>query len=172
MDPKSCRQTPHWNIAMICSPFLLWFHSTSPSFVLWKCVFELNVSCHCVNTWSGLVRCGSTRGIFSRSFALQNSKAQNMQHEECAMSCFFLSHLSCNIFFYSFFCAYLEAFISALNIACCAPFEELLCAWRWRWRCCWGGAKLVAEGHGWEGGYFNVRKGQSSPLPWDPHMTE
>lgn len=62
-----------------------------------------------------------------------------------------------------FFCASLQAFISALNIACCAPFDELLCVWRWIW-CCWGGAELVAVGHGWEGGYFNYQMGQSSPL--------
>lgn len=54
--------------------------------------------------------------------------------------------------------------LSALNIASDAPFEELLCVWRWRWWC-WGGAVLVAEGHGWEeGGYFNFQTGQSSPL--------
>lgn len=69
------------------------------------------------------------------------------------------------ILYVTFLCASLEAFISVLNIACCAPFEELLCVWRWRWWWwCWGGAVLVAEGHGWEGGYFNFQKGQSSTL--------
>lgn len=42
-------------------------------------------------------------------------------------------------FFVTFLCARLEAFLSVLNIACCAAFEELLCLWRWRWWCCWGG---------------------------------
>lgn len=31
------------------------------------------------------------------------------------------------ILYVTFLCASLEAFISVLNIACCAPFEELLC---------------------------------------------
>lgn len=44
MDPKSCRQTPHWIIAMICSLPLILISVYIPSFVFWKCVFELNVS--------------------------------------------------------------------------------------------------------------------------------
>lgn len=44
--------------------------------------------------------------------------------------------------FYVVLYVILEAFISILNIACCAPFEELLCVWRWSWWWwwCWGGA--------------------------------
>lgn len=172
MDPKSCRQTPHWNIAMICSPFLLWFHFTSPVlshesvFLSWM----FRVTLMTVST-PGLDRCGSTRGIFSRGLALQSSKPRKCNTRSVQCHVFFVPSFLWH-FLKILFCASLEAFISVLNIACCAPSEELLCVWRRRWRCCWGGAKLVAEGHGWQGGYFNVQKGQSSPLPSDPHMTE
>lgn len=43
MDPKSCRQTPHWIIAMICSLSLIFDFSIQPQFCLMKCVFKLNV---------------------------------------------------------------------------------------------------------------------------------
>lgn len=33
MDPKSCRQTPHWIIAMICSLPLILISVYNPSFV-------------------------------------------------------------------------------------------------------------------------------------------
>lgn len=51
------------------------------------------------------------------------------------------------ILYAAFLCARLEAFLSVLNIACCAAFEELLCV-------CEGGddnvVGEVAEGHDWE----------------------
>lgn len=34
MDPKSCRLTPHWIIAMICSLPLILISVYNPSFVL------------------------------------------------------------------------------------------------------------------------------------------
>lgn len=139
-------------------PFLFGFQythtHTPPSFVLYikKCVLELNVSCFCwwLRQQLGQVRSGSTRGIFSWS---QNSKSgQKMQPR--IVQCHFLT-TAWNMFpsfmwLFFFFVWASRRFYPVLNIACCAPLEELLCVWTWRWWCCWGGAELVAEGHGWE----------------------
>lgn len=155
MDPKSCRQTPHWIIAMICSLSCYFDFQYATCFVLSKCVFELIVSCFvedCFNSWEGSDK-RQHQGFIQLEPCSAKAEESFLKHnvEYCPNLCV------------TFLCASLETLTSVLNIAAGALFEELLCVWRWRW--CWGGAALVAESHGWkEGGYFNVQKGQHSPL--------
>lgn len=136
MDPKSCRQTPHWIIAMICSLSSYFDLNIQPQFCLLKMCFWAECFMFCWWLHQQLVR-SEAPGVYS---AGEYSLILKHNVEYCPVLIGIL-------------CASLEALISVLNTASGAPFEELLCVRRWRW--CRGGAVLVAEGHGWkEGGYF------------------
>lgn len=168
MDPKSCRQTPHWIIAMICSLPLTLVSSIQPQFCLMKMCFWADCFMFCWGLFQqlGRFRQAAAPGVwFSSRLVLQELEES-----------FFLSTTwnIVSIFVWHFLWASLETLLSALNTASGAPFEELLCVWRWRWwSWCWGGAVLVAESHGWkEGGYFKHSEGTKLPSPSDPHMTE
>lgn len=77
MDPKSCRQTPHWVIAIISSP-LFWFQYTAPRFVLYirkKKTTCFWAECFMLHWWlstAGWVRNISTGVTFNWNPALQS----------------------------------------------------------------------------------------------------
>lgn len=110
---------------MICSIPLILISVYNPS-LFYKNVFlswMLHVLLMTVSTTS-MVRSSSTRGIFSWSLALQNSKPRNATRQ--VYNVIFKHSVEYSSFMWHFFCMSLEAFISVLNIACCALFEELL----------------------------------------------
>lgn len=149
MDPKSCRQTPHWVIAMISSR-LFSFQYTAPvlSYKKKMCFWA---ECFMLHRWpsaAGWVRNISAGVPFDWNLAPQSpgNATWGMCNVVWNYTVEYRPMSSVTVFFFH---ASLEAFISALNIAYCAPFEELLCVRRWRRQSCWGGAELVALGHGW-----------------------
>lgn len=78
MDPKSCRQTPHWIIAMICSLSLILISVYNPSFVLWN-VFLSWTFCFVddCQQLEGKGRNCSTRGFYSAGILFCKTKARN-----------------------------------------------------------------------------------------------
>lgn len=78
MDPKSCRQTPHWIIAMICSLSCLISSNATPVlsyqnvFLSWL----FHVLLRTVSTVGKVQTSGRTSGLFSSSLVLQKSRSR------------------------------------------------------------------------------------------------
>lgn len=175
MDPKSCRQTPHWVIAMISSLFIL-SSVYSPCFVLLKKTNKKTcfwAECFMLHRWlstTAWVRNVRTGASFNRNLVLQSPENATWGMCNVVLN-YTVEYRPNSSVTFSFSC-------ESWGIHICTEYS-LLCS-IWRAAVCTKVETAKLLGRCWTRGcrswllrrLFSLSEGTKLPSPLDPHMTE